>query len=188
MPETPEEFWERARGGLRVPPLDKWESWPFVGEVAPKELAEPVAAEKPRNGIGGVDCYACNRGLQGSLWHDDRWTFGPLEEPTGLPFVGLLETRAHVDFPDLDAQHAAELGPLLVRIERAVAGIPGVGNVHVGRWGEGAEHCHIWFMARPARMEQLRSSFAAVWDDVLPPTPREVWDANAELVRRALNG
>jgi hypothetical protein len=42
-------------------------------------------------------------------------------------------------------------------------------------------------MARPARMEQLRSSFAAIWDDVLPPTPRQIWDANAEIVREALN-
>ena len=62
----------------------------------------------------------------------------------------------------LDERHAADLGPLLLRIQRAVATIPGVGNVHIGRWGEGFEHCHIWFMARAARMEQLRSSFAAI--------------------------
>jgi hypothetical protein len=186
VPETPEEFWERARSALRTPPLADWESWPFVGDVAPKELEAPVAEEKPRNGVGG-DCYACTRGLEGALWHDERWLFRPLREPSGLPFVGLLETRAHLDFPELDEQHAADLGPLLLRIERAVAGIPGVGRVHIGRWGEGAAHCHIWFMARPARMEQLRSSFAAIWDDVLPPTPQAVWDANAELVRRALD-
>lgn len=188
MPETPEEFWERARGALRTPPVGEWDSWPFVGDIAPKELAEPVAEEKPRHGEGGGECEICNHGVDGALWHDERWTFRPLREPSGLPFVGLLETRAHLDFPDLDEQHAADLGPLLLRIERAVAGIPGVGRVHIGRWGEGAEHCHIWFMARPARMEQLRSSFAAVWDDVLPQTPREAWDANADHVRRALNG
>ncbi len=186
MPETPEQFWERAHSALRRPPVEEWESWPFAGEIALKTLEPPVSAESPRHGIGGVDCRACARGLEGAIWHDDHWMLRPLREPSGLPLVCLLETRAHVDFPELDDEHAAELGPLLVRIERAVAAIPGVGNVHVGRWGEGAEHCHIWFMARPARMEQLRSSFAAIWDDVLPPTPRAVWDANVELVREAL--
>jgi hypothetical protein len=35
-------------------------------------------------------------------------------------------------------------------------------------------------------MAQLRSSFAAVWDDVLPPTPEDVWRENLELVRAAV--
>jgi hypothetical protein len=35
-------------------------------------------------------------------------------------------------------------------------------------------------------MTQLRSSFAAIWDDVLPPTPEEVWSANLEIVRAEL--
>jgi hypothetical protein len=188
VPETPEAFWERAHDALRVPPVEEWDSWPFLGAVEPKELEPPVAEETPRHGVGGVDCDRCRHGLGGAIWHDERWMLRPLPEPSGLPLVCLLETRAHLDFPDLDEQHAAELGPLLVRIERAVASIPGVGNVHVGRWGEGSEHCHLWFLARPARMEQLRSSFATIWDDVLPPTPREVWDANAEIVRAALSG
>jgi hypothetical protein len=65
--------------------------------------------------------------------------------------------------------------------------VPGAGRVHVGRWGEGSEHCHIWFMARPARMTQFRSSFAAIWDDVLPTIPEDVWRENLELVRAALD-
>jgi hypothetical protein len=36
-------------------------------------------------------------------------------------------------------------------------------------------------------MEQLRSSFAAIYDDVLPPTPEDVWRENLELVRAALD-
>jgi hypothetical protein len=35
-------------------------------------------------------------------------------------------------------------------------------------------------------MPQLASSFAGVWDDVLPPTPQDVWDANVAAVVRAL--
>jgi hypothetical protein len=41
-------------------------------------------------------------------------------------------------------------------------------------------------MARTARMEQLRSSFAAIWDDVLPATPEDLWRANLDLVVTAL--
>lgn len=58
--------------------------------------------------------------------------------------------------------------------------------MHVLRYGEGSDHLHLWFMARPARMEQLRSSFAAIWDDVLPRTPDETWQANLRLVVAAL--
>ena len=45
----------------------------------------------------------------------------------------------------------------------------------------------MWFMARPARTPQLWGSFAAIWDDVLPPLPEDVWRANLEIVRAALN-
>jgi diadenosine tetraphosphate (Ap4A) HIT family hydrolase len=186
VPETPEQFWERAHGALRTPPVEEWDSWPFVGSVTPRELEPPVAAERPRHGEGGVGCGRCERGDEASLWSDEHWTARGLSEPSGLPVVVLLETRAHVDFTDLDDDRAAELGPLLLKIQRAVLAVPGVGNVHVGRWGEGSEHCHIWFLARPARMEQFRSSFAAIWDDVLPPVPEDVWRANLEIVARAL--
>jgi diadenosine tetraphosphate (Ap4A) HIT family hydrolase len=187
VPETPEEFWERTRDDLRVPPVDDWESWPFDGDLRVRELAPPVEAERPRNGAGGVDCWRCANREEGLLWSNERWTVRSFDKPSGLPVVVLLETREHVDFTDLDDAHASELGPLLLKVQHAVLAVPGVGNVHVGRWGEGSEHCHIWFMARPARMEQFRSSFAAIWDDVLPPVPEEIWRANLEIVRQALD-
>lgn len=31
-----------------------------------------------------------------------------------------------------------------------------------------------------------RPPFAAIWDDILPPTPDDVWQANLDLVRRAM--
>jgi diadenosine tetraphosphate (Ap4A) HIT family hydrolase len=185
MPETPEQFWERARGGLQTPPLADWDTWPFDGPVTPRELDPPVDAEPPRHGVGGVDCMHC--GSKNVFWSTENWVLRSLDRPSGLPVVVLLEPKRHVDFPNLDDELAAEFGPLLLKIYAAVAQVPGVGNVHVGRWGEGSEHCHIWFMARPARMMQFRSSFAAIWDDVLPPTPEDVWHANLELVRDALN-
>jgi diadenosine tetraphosphate (Ap4A) HIT family hydrolase len=101
--------------------------------------------------------------------------------------VLLLEPREHLDAPgDLPDEVAAELGVLIARIERAVSSLDGIGRVHVGRWGEGSEHLHWWFMGRPARMPQFASSFAAIWDDVLPATPDHVWEANVDAVVEAL--
>jgi hypothetical protein len=101
--------------------------------------------------------------------------------------VAFLETREHYDFGDLPDELAVELGPLLLKVQRAVFAIGDIGNVHVCRWGDGSEHFHMWFMARPARIPQLIGSFAAIWDDVVPPLPQEIWDANVEIVRRELN-
>ena len=39
----------------------------------------------------------------------------------------------------------------------------------------------------PAGFAQLRSSFAAIWDDVLPPTPEGVWRENVAAVADALD-
>jgi hypothetical protein len=50
------------------------------------------------------------------------------------------------------------------------------------RCGDGSEHLHWWFMARPARFPQLIGSFAAIWDDVLPPTPDLIWQSNLDHV------
>ena len=75
---------------------------------------------------------------------------------------------------------------MLARVERAVRSVPGVGRVHVCRWGDGSEHLHWWFIARPARLPQLAGSFAAIWDDILPPTPLPVWHENLRLLRQRL--
>lgn len=186
MPETPEQFWERAHGATQVPPLGDWVTWPFDGEVTVRELAPPAETERELHGAGGTGCSTCDAGIEGALWHDDHWFVRPLGKPSGLPVVVLLFTRMHVDFPDLDAELARELGPLMLRVYHAVAAVPGVGNVHVGRWGEGSEHLHIWFMGRPARMRQLSDSFAAIWDDILPPVPEDTWRESLEIVRQQL--
>jgi diadenosine tetraphosphate (Ap4A) HIT family hydrolase len=186
VPETPEQFWERTHGALRMPPVEEWETWPFEGTLVPKALERPVEAEQPRSGAGGVDCRRCTHGDEGALWSNENWVVTPLRGPSGLPMVLFLETRAHHQFHDLPEALQLELGPMLVKVQRAVYAIGDIGNVHVCRWGDGSEHFHIWFMARPARVPQLIGSFAAIWDDVLPPLPEDVWRANLELVRRAL--
>jgi diadenosine tetraphosphate (Ap4A) HIT family hydrolase len=189
MPETPEQFWERTHDQLQAPPVEAWETWPFEGPVQPKPLEPPVEREKPRHGEAGVDCHACEAPDDAYVWTNERWRLRALDKPSGLPVVVLLEPREHFSAPgDLPEDLAGELGVLTSRIERAVRSVDGVGLVHVLRYGEGSEHLHIWFMARTARMEQLRSSFAAIWDDVLPPTPEDLWRANLDLVVEALDG
>ena len=186
MPETPEQLWERAHRALRTPPVAEWDTWPFEGETTPRAL-EPPSAERPRHGAGGVDCGRCEEGDSGALWSDEHWIVRALP-PSGLPIVVLLETRAHYDFPDLPADVAAALGPMLLRVHHAVMAVGEIGRVQICRFGEGGEHCHVWFIARPARMPQLASSFAEIWDEVLPPIPEDVWRQNCERVRAALNG
>jgi diadenosine tetraphosphate (Ap4A) HIT family hydrolase len=187
MTETPEQLHERVAGELRMPPVETWETIPLDGELRPRELAPPAERDVQRHGEGGVDCSACNAADDDYVWTTDRWRLRPIAPPSGLPVVLLLEPRGHFDAPgDLPDELAAELGVLIARIERAISSLDGIGRVHVGRWGEGAEHLHWWFTGRPARMPQLASSFAGIWDDILPPTPHEVWDANVAAVVRAL--
>jgi diadenosine tetraphosphate (Ap4A) HIT family hydrolase len=186
VPETPEELYERVKDSLRMPPVEDWETFPFDGEMTPRALLPPVEKEKPRFGEGGIDCRRCAAPDDDYIWTSERWRLLPLG-PTGLPVVVMLEPRAHLAEPgDLPDVLAAELGVLLARIERAVRSIGDIGRVHVCRWGDGGEHLHWWFIARPARIPQLIGSFAAIWDDILPPVPEDVWRANVAAVVAAL--
>jgi diadenosine tetraphosphate (Ap4A) HIT family hydrolase len=186
MPETPEELHARAKDDLSLPPLDEWESWPFVGALRPKAL-DPLTPEPEIDGKGGVGCSACAKPDDAYLWADERWRLLAPPEPGGLPVIVLLEPRAHhASMADLPDDLARDLGPLMGRVERAVLSVGGIGKVHIGRWGEGAEHLHWWFIARPEGFGQLRSSFAEIWDGVLPPTPQDVWEANLAIVAATL--
>jgi diadenosine tetraphosphate (Ap4A) HIT family hydrolase len=167
-------------------PLEEWESWPFDGELRPRALQPPEERERPRLGEEQADCWRCQHGDERAIWRDERWLLTPTPGPNGLPCVVLLFPRRHVDLGELTADEAADLGRMLVRVERAVSALPGVGRVHVCRWGDGSYHLHYWFLARPARFPQLIGNFAAVWDDVLPQTPQDVWDENLRLVAAAL--
>ena len=142
----------------------------------------------PRVGEGGVDCRRCTAPDDPYLWTDERWRLIAGDRPTGLPVIVLLEPREHYAEPgDLPDELAQEMGVLLGRVERAIRSIGEIGRVHVCRWGDGSEHLHWWFLARPARVPQLLGTFAAVWDDVLPPLPEDVWRANLAAVAAALS-
>lgn len=186
MPETPQQLHARAAGSLRMPPLDEWDSWPFEGELRPKALREP-GEEIVRDGEGGVGCTACGRPDDDYIWTDDTWRLFAFP-PEGLPVVLVLEPRVHVDNPaTMDDGLLAAMGVMLGRVERAVLSVGNVGRVHIGRWGEGAEHLHWWFIARPLGFTQMATSFAEIWKDVLPPTPEEVHQDNLARVVAAMN-
>jgi diadenosine tetraphosphate (Ap4A) HIT family hydrolase len=187
MPETPEELYARAKDSLRMPSVDEWDTWPFEGALRPRQLQPPVSVEKARHGAGGVDCWACAASDDEFLWVDERWRLVAPEGERALPVVVLLMPREHYAEPgDLPDELAAELGVLLARVERAVRGVGEVGRVHVCRWGDGGEHLHWWFMARPTRLPQLTGSLVAIWEDVLPPLPEEIWRDNLAKVKTAL--
>jgi len=192
--ETPEELYERALaaadedGRLPIPPLHEWETFPFEGELRTRPLLAPRSAERARLGEDPNGCWRCLKGDEDAVWADERWLLAALPEPSGLPVVVILQPRAHHDLSDLPQELAAELGPLIVRVERAVASVGEIGRVHVGRWGDGSAHLHFWFMARPARLPQTVGSFAAIWDDLLPPTPETTWRANLAALAAAMDG
>lgn len=187
MPETPEELYERVRESLVMPPVDDWDTFPFDGEMTPRALRPPVEQEEPRQGEGGVDCRRCAATDDDYIWTDDRWRLFAPDHPTGLPVVILLEPREHFgELGEVPDELARELGVMLARVERAVRSVGEIGRVHVCKWGDGGEHLHWWFMARPARLPQLIGSFAAVWDEILPPVPEDVWRANLDAVVSAL--
>jgi diadenosine tetraphosphate (Ap4A) HIT family hydrolase len=186
MSETPQELHARAAGNLRTPPVGEWDSWPFEGEIRPKVLRAP-GEEIVRDGEGGRDCTACAKPDEDYFWTDDTWRLLAMP-PDGLPVLIVLEPRVHVDGPaTMDDALLREMGVMLGRVERAVLSVGNVGRVHIGRWGEGAEHLHWWFFARPLGFTQMATSLAAIWSDVLPPTPREVYDDNLARIAAAMD-
>ena len=194
MSESPEELYARAQaaadaeGRLAMPPVHEWETFPFEGDLRVRPLVPPEAGERPRQGEGGAGCRRCELGDTDALWSDEHWLLTSLDRPSGLPVIVILQPRAHHDLDDLPVERSRELGPLVQRVERAVRSAGELGRVHVCRWGDGSEHLHFWFMARPARLPQTVGSFAAIWDDILPPLPEPLWRANLDAVVGALAG
>jgi predicted acetyltransferase/diadenosine tetraphosphate (Ap4A) HIT family hydrolase len=167
----------------------EWDVFPYESEapLAVRILQEPVLPEPPRMGEQGPEqCRPCQTPDERYLWTDEHWRLGSGRVPSGAPAVVLLEPRGHHDLADLPAARAAELGPLLQRVERALTGLGGIARVHVSRWGDGAAHLHWWFLARPAGMTQFRGTVFALWDDLLPPIDAELWRGNLNRVAAAM--
>lgn len=195
MPESAEEVFARvsaavgADGRLPMSPVqEEIFPWEVVdGELAPTVLRPPVATEPPRAGEGGLDCFSCaGDGTSIRVWENDRWKVTHPERPGGLPLVLGLASKEHLDFPDMDETLASECGRLSTRLCRIMEHLPHVGRVHVCRWGDGSEHLHVWFIARPARFSQIKGSLAVEWDEMLPPVPEDGWRADIRTVAAKL--
>lgn len=191
MSERARRIYDRAteaaddRGRLTMPSVADWETFPFEGDLVVRRL-EPPAQEPSRDGEDPRECRACTAPDEDFLWTDDDWRLGALRGPSGLPVVVMLYPRAHHDLGDLPDELAAGLGRLTVRVERAIRTVGDIERVHVGRWGDGSAHLHVWFFGRPTGLNQLRGSFAAIWDDILPPVPEAEWRADLAVVARHL--
>ena len=193
MPMSPEQFYDHvvayadAEGRLPVPPQSMWEIFPFEHEnLRVKPLDPLVLPEPPRRGEEGVDCGVCARGEDDAAWSDERWKLVGFAEPLGLPFGAMLAPRAHLDLGDLDDEHAADLGLITVRLDRAIRDLGGIGRVHVNKWGDGGAHLHVVYLARPAGMLQLRGSNLALWEEMLPRVPADDAAESLAQVARAL--
>src|SRR3569623_590321 len=165
MPESPQEFYERVQaaatepGGRLAVPADILDSeiFPFeTGGLRAKAFEPPVLPEPPRAGEGGKPCHRCGR-TDDILWESERWLL-TASPSSSLPFSAMLEPREHVDFGDLSGEMAAEMGQLIVACERAARSLDGVSRCHIYVWGDGSSHAHVWFLARPEGLLQLRGS------------------------------
>lgn len=172
------EYFDPASQPPPLPDFTSWETFPFEGELRVKRVEDAAAEEPPRQGDDPSTCLACHADDSAYVWVSERWRVRALDRPTGLPMVLILEPRSHLDLGDLQSLLAAELGVMTVRLERAIRSLEGVARVHVNRWGDGAAHLHLWFLARPYGRLQLRGTFLSLWDDILPAIPELQWRRN----------
>jgi diadenosine tetraphosphate (Ap4A) HIT family hydrolase len=190
MPESASEIHARVLavapdGRLPAPPIAGWEIFPWEvvdGAIAPKALAAP-GVEQPRIGDeGGPACDTC-AGIDPDtiVWEDEHWVL-TTRPASGLPLVLVLQTRDHEDAGEIDDDLASEFGRISNRLVRIIEGLPGIGRVHVNRWGDGSSHFHVWFFARPDGFDQIKGSFAVEWDAILPPVDADVRQADLHAV------
>jgi diadenosine tetraphosphate (Ap4A) HIT family hydrolase len=191
MPESPQEFYERvataADTNRRLPPPDMT-GWT---EIFPYELDSlrivPLLEPQPeplRAGTDGIECSDCRRGRP-TVWSDDVWSLSLMTQASGV-LVLMLRPFDHVDLTGMSDQLAADLGRLSAHIARAIESLPHIARAHVMRIGDGGEHLHIWFFARPAEQLQMRGSALVLWDDILPPLPEVVRQADGRAIAAAL--
>lgn len=188
MTELPSEYHRRLPYGERMSaePLLGSPFFPFEGELQVVPLADPVLPEPPRRGEdGGQPCPKCSDPDGSVIWRDEQWSLKAFE-PTGLPLVAILEPREHYRLDNLPPELTATLGSMIQRVAKAIQSIDSVGRTHFNRWGDGSEHFHLWFLARPLGMMQLRGAMIAAWDDMLPKIPADEFTANTRLVAAAL--
>lgn len=188
---APHPFVRHLPIGAPIPmPVDGipgWDIFPFDGDIRVKELDAPELPEPARHGEEGAEhCHGCQHPLRNAIWADDSWRLVHSGQPTALPLMVLLCPRGHYDLDDLPPDLSAQLGPMLQRVTRAIMDVGGIARVHVNKWGDGSRHLHLWLIARPAGMMQLRGTCLPIWDDVLPKLDESLWRQTLAAVGAAL--
>jgi len=151
--------------------------FPITGtDLRVKEPLPRADADLPRSGEPGAPpCSSCAAPDDEYLWTNERWRVRRgVRSAVKQVF---LETRAHVDMLDMPPTEAAELGPMLQRIERAVLASGDVGRVHVHRWGDGAAHFHLWLYGRPFGDRQMLGFGLVLWAMLLTPMSEAEWSS-----------
>lgn len=171
---------------LSAEPVVGGDFFPFDGDLQVVPLADPVVPEPPRQGEGGDGCLRCADPDRDTIWRDQRWRVHLVDEPVGLPFLACLTPLEHTTLSAIRPEMVADLGPLIQRVASAIGRLDGVGRAHFSRWGDGSEHFHLWFLARPLGMMQMRGAMLTVWDDLLPRVPDEERSAAARRVAAAM--
>jgi hypothetical protein len=158
--------------GYRVDRIDDT-TCPFEPPRRVRPLSPASTDEPARAGEGGTACGGC--AADDAIWTNERWRLRS-KEGTSIPGTVILETRDHLDsFSDLSPVHLAEFGPLVAAIESSLLGTGEFARVHMSRWGDGSAHFHVFFYPRPRGRPQLRGTFLAIWELLLPPADeREV--------------
>jgi diadenosine tetraphosphate (Ap4A) HIT family hydrolase len=196
MPESPEALYARiveqvgVDGHLPMPPQGGWDIFPWAvadGEIVPRTVVAPAAEDTPRWGeTADKPCGACaGNDRDARIWENEDW-YVTAAGPSGLPLVLVLHPREHLDHTDLDEDQAAELGRLSVRLSRIMNNLEHIGRVHVCKWGDGGSHLHLFHIARLERMPNLLGSPLIDWDEILPPTPEDIWRADLATVAHKL--
>lgn len=192
MPETAADYDVRIRehldgeGRLPLPEggIPYWDIFPFEAQGLRLKAIEPAQETEPdRAGEDPATCRCADPAASDDdmVWENNRWRL-TVGEPSGAPVVLVLVPKEHHDLATLPPDLAAEMGVLMGGIAAAVEALPSVARCHLSRWGDGGAHAHFFFIARPALQGQFRGTCMALWDDFLPPVPREVLDANALFV------
>jgi hypothetical protein len=156
-----------------LPGFVSWPSFPFEGEMRIRQ-PPPESVELRRAGDPGGPPCRCPEPDTSFLWVDDNWRVRAAE-PKAVPLV-FLESREHVDLDQLPTALAAELGTMIVRLERAIRSTGDIARVHIHRWGDGSAHFHMWFFGRPTGALHLLGLGTTMWTEILPAMPRDEWD------------
>ncbi len=82
-------------------------------------------------------------------WRDETWVVRHHLAPAPLVGWTFLGTVRHVQgAADLNDREAAELGPMLRRVSRAVRTLTGCDRVYAIAFGQGAPHLHVHLIPR----------------------------------------